>query len=171
MTLAVSRLGGSQTAPTFLSRTRALILEFLEVPAIKFCRIPVGIRFFIKGNRLENHKAEDRLTLRGIRILPRIGTTPEERSAPQDCRADIVIHGSFAKAAAEDSLDQSIDYCQILTKVQETVAEREYVLLETLAYAIRQSVLDTFHVAGVEVRVRKRPEILLNQLDFVEVSI
>jgi len=120
---------------------------------------------------LEDQKAEDRLTLFGIRISPRVGTTHEERSTPQTCLADIVIHGSFAKAAAEDSLDQSIDYCQILAKVQETAAERENVLLETLTYAIRQSVLETFHVADVEVKVRKRPKILRDQLDFVEISI
>jgi len=42
---------------------------------------------------------------------------------------------------------------------------------ETPPYAGRQSVLETFHVADVKIRMRKRSEILRGQLGYVEVYI
>jgi len=113
----------------------------------------------------------DKLKLSGIKIFPRIGVTPEERAAAQECQADVVISGDWSGAAATDDLARSIDYCLVLEKVRETAASREYVLLETLAHAIKQSVLTGFPVETVQVRVRKRPEVLRGMLDFVEIEV
>jgi 7,8-dihydroneopterin aldolase/epimerase/oxygenase len=115
--------------------------------------------------------SEDRMTLAGIKIYPRIGVTPEERSVPQECQADLILWGSFEAAAATDALDQSIDYCQILSAVQKIAEVREYNLLETLAYGIVQNILQNFPVAHVRVKLRKQPASLLNFLDFVEVEV
>jgi dihydroneopterin aldolase len=120
---------------------------------------------------LRSKKRLDRLKLSGIKIFPCIGVTPEERAAPQECRADVVISGDWSEAAVADDLAHSIDYCLILEKVRATAAEREYVLLETLAYAITQSVLTDFPVGNVKVNVRKRPSVLRDTLDFVEVEV
>jgi 7,8-dihydroneopterin aldolase/epimerase/oxygenase len=120
---------------------------------------------------LEHKKHADRITLSGIIISPRIGITSEERSSPQDCHADLTIWGDFKAAAATDSLNQSIDYCQILSVVQETALTGEYQLLETLAYAIIQKVLQNFSIIRTRVKIRKRPESLLGKLDFVEIEI
>jgi 7,8-dihydroneopterin aldolase/epimerase/oxygenase len=114
---------------------------------------------------------EDRMTLAGIKIFPHIGVTPEERRTPQECQADLTLWGSFEAAAATDALDQSIDYCQILSEVRKTVEVREYNLLETLAYAIMHTVSRRFPVARVRVKLRKRPAILLQDLDFIEVEV
>jgi len=109
--------------------------------------------------------------LSGIKISPRIGVTPEERSAPQECRADIIISGDWSDAAAADDLSRSIDYCLVVEKVRAVAASREYALLETLAYAIIKSVLADFPIWNVNVRIRKRPAILRDLLDFVEVEV
>jgi 7,8-dihydroneopterin aldolase/epimerase/oxygenase len=127
--------------------------------------------FTIKGNTLEHKKHEDRLNLSGIKIFPHIGVTAEERAIPQECQADLAIWGDFRNAAETDSLDQSIDYCRILDSVQDIAGAREYLLLETLAYAIIQEVLKKFAVQRTRVKVRKRPAILLDTLNYVEVEI
>jgi 7,8-dihydroneopterin aldolase/epimerase/oxygenase len=124
-----------------------------------------------EGIIVEHKKHADRITLSGIKIYPRIGVTAEERVSPQECHLDLRISGDFKAAAETDSLDQSTDYCQILAAVQETVSGREYQLLETLAYAIIQKVLKEFPVEQTRVRIRKRPAILVDKLDFVEVEI
>jgi len=116
-------------------------------------------------------KRPDRLKLSGIKIFPHIGVTPEERAAPQECEADVVISGDWSAAAATDDLADSIDYCLILEKVQTVAAEREYVLLETLVHAIVQKVLTDFPVGSVKVKIRKRPAVLRNLLDFVEIEV
>ena len=114
---------------------------------------------------------EDQITLAGVKIHPRIGTSPEERNAPQECQADLTLWGDFEAAAATDSLDKSIDYCQVLSMVQQTAGEREYSLLETLAYRIVRNVLQGFPVSRARVKLRKRPASLLGEIDFVEVEI
>ncbi len=114
---------------------------------------------------------ENRITLAGVKIYPRIGTTPEERSVPQECQADLILWGDFEAAASTDSLDKSIDYCQVLSAVQQTAGALEYNLLETLAYKIVRNVLQCFPISRARIKLRKRPEILAEKIDFVEVEI
>ena len=121
--------------------------------------------------RLKPARRPDRLKLSGIRIFPHIGVTSEERATPQECHADIVISGDWSASAATDDLAYSIDYCLILEKVRTAAAAREYVLLETLARAIVKIVLANFSVENVNVKVRKRPVVLRDLLDFVEIEI
>jgi dihydroneopterin aldolase len=118
---------------------------------------------------LISDRQPDKLKLSGIKIFPRIGVTPDERAAPQECQADVVISGDWSAAA--DDLSASIDYCLILEKVRMAAAAREYVLLETLVHVIAQGLLDDFPVGHVNVKVRKRPAILRNLLDFVEIEV
>jgi dihydroneopterin aldolase len=115
--------------------------------------------------------SEDRMTLAGIKIFPRIGITPDERSAPQECHADLSLWSSFEAAAAADDLDQSIDYCRVLSAVQKVAESREYNLLETLAYEIARTISQSFPIDRVRVRLRKRPSVLMQELDFVEVEV
>lgn len=114
---------------------------------------------------------EDRITLAGIKIRPRIGVTPGERRLPQPCQADIVIYGDFEAAASTDSLDRAINYSRVLAAVLETVNAREYNLIETLAYSIARAVLRLFPAVKVVVRVRKRPMSLVEKLDYIEIEV
>jgi dihydroneopterin aldolase len=114
---------------------------------------------------------QDQITLAGVKIYPRIGTSPEERGTAQECQADLTLWGDFEAGAATDALDKSIDYCQVLRSVQETAGAREYSLLETLAYRIVRAVLQAFPVNRVRIRLRKRPMSLRDQIDFVEVEV
>jgi dihydroneopterin aldolase len=123
------------------------------------------------GALLARKTWEDQITLAGVKIYPRIGTTPEERSVPQECQADIILWGDLEAAASSDSLDDSIDYCRVLSSVQKIAVAREYNLLETLAYKIVRNVLQSFPVSRARIKLRKRPAILLNEIDFVEVEI
>jgi dihydroneopterin aldolase len=120
---------------------------------------------------VRTEKPADRLRLAGIKIFPRIGVSPQERAMPQECQADLEILGDWAAAASSDDLGLSIDYCLVLDRVRETAVAREYILLEALAYAISERVLADFPVAGVGVKVRKRPVVLREKLDFVEVEV
>ncbi len=114
---------------------------------------------------------QDRITLSAVKIKPRIGTTPEERASSQECQVDLVLWGDFEAAASTDSLEKSIDYVRVLSLIQQTAIAQEYNLVETLAYKIVRKILQSFPVNRVSVKVRKRPEALRGQLDFVEVEI
>jgi 7,8-dihydroneopterin aldolase/epimerase/oxygenase len=115
--------------------------------------------------------SQDQITLAGVKLYPRIGTSPEERSAPQECQADLSLWGDFEAAAATGSLEKSIDYCQVLLTVQQTANEGDYTLLEALAYRIVRAVLRSFPVHRVKIKLRKCPASLVGQIKFVEVEI
>jgi dihydroneopterin aldolase len=116
-------------------------------------------------------RPEDRITLKGVRLNPRIGVTPGERRFPQLCRADITIWGDFESAASTDSLDKALDYTKLLQKALETARAEEFNLLETLAYRLARSILSSFPAQRVNVRIRKHPASLVEQLDFIEVEV
>ena len=114
---------------------------------------------------------ENRLTLANIQLMPRIGVTPGERRLPQLCQADVTVYGDFSAAASTDELDNAINYSKIHAAVLGSSHEREYNLIETLAYQIARDVLRSFPATRVSVRVRKRPASLAGKLDFVEVEV
>lgn len=114
---------------------------------------------------------QDRLSLVGVRLQPRIGVTPGERRVPQACSADITVWGSFEAAAAADDLTAAIDYTSVLEKIIEVAHGREYNLVETLAYRLARAVLQYFPAQRVNVIVRKQPATLAGSLDHVEVEV
>ena len=114
---------------------------------------------------------DDRITLAGVKLQPKIGVTPGERRMPQACDADVTLWGDFEAAGSTDSLDKALDYSRVLTRVIETAHSGEYNLLETLAYRISRDVLQGFPAKKVSVRIRKRPATLSGKLDFIEVEV
>ena len=47
----------------------------------------------------------------------------------------------------------------------------EFNLVETLAYRIVRAVLQSFPVSRVRIKVRKRPPVLSEQIEFIEVEV
>jgi len=115
--------------------------------------------------------SQDQITLAGVKLYPHIGISAEERSSAQECLADLTLWGNFEAAAAMDSLEKSIDYCQVLLSMQQTASACEYSLLETLAYRIVRGVLRSFPASRVRIKLRKRPAVLAGQIDFIEVEV
>jgi dihydroneopterin aldolase len=114
---------------------------------------------------------QDRISIVGVKIYPRIGITPEERSNPQECEADLTVWSNFQAAAAEDSLEKSVDYTKLVERAKATAVSCEYNLLETLAYRLVRDLLESFPVARVCVKLRKRPATLVGEIDFIEVEV
>jgi dihydroneopterin aldolase len=114
---------------------------------------------------------QDRISIVGLKIYPRIGITPEERSKPQECDADLTVWSNFQRAAAEDSLEKSVDYTKLVERAKATAVSCEYNLLETLAYRLVRDLLEGFPVARVCVKLRKRPAPLMGEMDFIEVEV
>ncbi len=113
----------------------------------------------------------DRITLAGVKIQPRIGVTPGERRLPQSCWVELSLWGDFEAAAATDNLHNTVDYGKVLQRVLEIAHEREYNLMETLAYRLARQVLQLFPVRRVTVRLRKRPAVLGERLEHVDVEV
>lgn len=118
----------------------------------------------------------DRIAIRGMRFLGRHGVELEERLEPQPIDVDVELEMDLARPAETDALDDTIDYAAVFSLVGEIVEGRSFRLLEALAGAVAQAVVnahgtDEPRLVAVEVRVRKPRAALPGEFTAVEVSV
>ena len=99
------------------------------------------------------------LELEGLELFGFHGAEEEERRAGQrflfDLRLEVVDD-----AARSDRLEDAVDYREVVAAVTAVSGGRRFALLEALASAVADAVLDRFPVERVHVRVRK-PDVRL----------
>lgn len=83
-----------------------------------------------------------RLFLTGIRGIGRHGANPGEKDSPQEFVVDLDVEVDVA----EDSLEGTADYRELIRAARGVVEGGSFDLLETLAHAVAQAVA---HRAGV----------------------
>jgi dihydroneopterin aldolase len=96
--------------------------------------------------------------LRGLALRGRHGAEEDERARGQTFLFDVEVE--VGDAARSDSLDDTVDYRDVARLVREISDGRAFVLLEALAAAVADAVLERLPVRRVRVRVRK-PEVQL----------
>jgi dihydroneopterin aldolase len=84
-----------------------------------------------------------------------IGTLPEERLVPQRVLATIEVEANTAGPAAEDRLEEAVDYTALAERVRRCAVEGRFQLLETLAERAARAIQEEFAVGGVRLEVRK----------------
>ena len=98
----------------------------------------------------------DRIILKGLPVGCVIGTLPVERTAPQTLFFDIELCGDFSRAGRTDDLNDAVDYIAAERCVKDFAAETSFQLLERLAYACGEKLLERFSLLDrVMLRIRK----------------
>lgn len=98
----------------------------------------------------------DKIILRNLRFLGCHGCLPQEQSNPQPFLIDIDLHTDLKKAATSDNLNDTINYAEVFTLVQQIVTKEKYRLLERLSQSIAKAILETFpRVTTVRICVHK----------------
>ena len=98
----------------------------------------------------------DKIILKGLPVGCVIGTLPEERTAPQTLFFDMLLCGDFSRAGRTDDLNDAVDYTAVERCVREYAAGTSFHLLERLAYACGQRLLDEFPLLDrVTLSIRK----------------
>jgi dihydroneopterin aldolase len=92
--------------------------------------------------------------LEALEVLGRHGASEEERAAGQAFLFDVRLE--ISDAALSDRLEDTIDYVQVAEAVRAVSDARQFHLLEALAAAAADAVIERFEVDRVQVRVRKR---------------
>jgi 7,8-dihydroneopterin aldolase/epimerase/oxygenase len=95
--------------------------------------------------------------LAGLEVRGRHGATPEEHERDQPFLFDLELELPEPQA---DRLDETVDYREVVELVREVSASRELQLLETLAAAVADALMQRFPLERARVRVRK-PEVRL----------
>ena len=97
----------------------------------------------------------DKIFLDELRIDTIIGIWDWERKIRQTVIIDLERSADIAKAAATDSVEDTLNYKSVAKRIQEFVGNSSFQLVETLAERIAGIIRDEFDVAWVKVRVHK----------------
>ena len=107
-----------------------------------------------EGEKLKMKSA--RLIVSKIELLGFHGCYGAERVKGNRFLVDLSVEGAFHKAFSTDSLEESVDYAQLVSAVREINRQRKYFLIESFADAIANGLLERFpKINKVIVRVEK----------------
>lgn len=97
----------------------------------------------------------DIIFLHEMKVDTIIGIWEWERKIRQTVVIDLEMSADIAKAAATDSVEDTLNYKQVAKRIKAFVGDSGFQLVETLAERIAGIVRDEFGVAWVRVRVNK----------------
>jgi len=97
----------------------------------------------------------DKIFLNELKVETVIGIWEWERKIRQTVVIDLEMSADITKAAATDSVEDTLNYKLVAKRIQQFVEDSSYQLVETLAEKIAAIVRDEFDVQWVKVRVNK----------------
>lgn len=101
----------------------------------------------------------DTIFLEQVKVQTKLGVPDWERMVPQTIILDIEISYDLSKSCQSDTIEDTIDYGQVVSRIRETLTEHSFKLVEALAEHICQMILREFGGLSVKVKVAK-PAIL-----------
>lgn len=114
--------------------------------------------------------APDRIFVSRIECSTHVGVGDAERRSKQALVIDVELWIDTRRAAESDSIEDSVDYGEIVARTVRLATEREYRLLEALAERVAGEVLDLGGQA-VRVLVRKPKPPIATSLEYVSVEV
>jgi dihydroneopterin aldolase len=97
----------------------------------------------------------DKIFLNELKVDTIIGIWDWERKIRQTVVIDLEMSADIARAAASDSVEDTLNYKSVAKRIQAFVGDSSFQLVETLAEKIAQIVREEFGVQWVRVRVNK----------------
>ena len=97
----------------------------------------------------------DIIFLHDLRIDTVIGIWEWERKIRQTVSIDLEMAADIRKAAASDSVEDTLNYKSVAKRLQQFVGDSSFQLVETLAEKVAEIVISEFDVPWVRVRLNK----------------
>ena len=101
------------------------------------------------------NKMKDIIYIKDLRVETIIGIFDWERKVKQEVSIDMEFPFDCKKAAATDSIDNTIDYKAICKGVIKFVEDSSFQLQESLAEGIAALVKEEYNVESIKLRVSK----------------
>ena len=98
---------------------------------------------------------EDSVHIEQLELFARIGVTDLEREQPQRLTASITIWPKVRFDFLHDDITQTTDYAELCSAVRDFAAARKDKLIETLAAALAEHLLQVFPIQQVQIELRK----------------
>jgi dihydroneopterin aldolase len=96
------------------------------------------------------------IRLEGLSLFGHHGARPYEKEAGQRLDMDLELDPVDDRAETTDRLADAVDYDHLYRTVREVVEGRSFHLLEALAAATAEAILERFQVRKVRVRIAKQ---------------
>lgn len=97
----------------------------------------------------------DTIYLHGLTVETVVGIWEWERRIRQKVVIDLEMGADIRRAAATDSIDDTLNYKAVAKRVQTFVGESGFQLVETMAERVATLVIEEFGVPWVQVRINK----------------
>lgn len=97
----------------------------------------------------------DTIFIHDLRVETRVGVYAWERELAQTLRIDADLGLASARVFETGELADAVDYAEVVAHVRTFAADHPHLLLERFAEALAQSILASFRVASVSVRIAK----------------
>lgn len=97
----------------------------------------------------------DIIFLQDLRIKTIIGIYDWERATRQTISLDLEMATDIRKAAASDSIEDTLNYKAVAKRLIQLVEESDFQLVETLAERITDIILNEFDVPWVKLHLHK----------------
>lgn len=104
---------------------------------------------------IANRISMDIIFLNDLRVDAVIGIYDWERRIKQTIVFDMEMGTDIRKAAASDTIDDTLNYKAVAKRVIEFVEGSEFQLVETLAERVAQLILDEFAVPWLRLKLNK----------------
>jgi 7,8-dihydroneopterin aldolase/epimerase/oxygenase len=96
----------------------------------------------------------DKIFISDFRLEILVGVYEWERRVPQTVQLDLEI-GLPARASRSDKIAETIDYAKVVARIEHSLAEHRFLLVEALAEHIAQLVLTEFKAPWIRASVTK----------------
>ena len=97
----------------------------------------------------------DKIFLKNLRLLTRIGLFEWEKQIEQIIRIDLEVGFNISKAAETDNVEYSLDYKSLSNSIKDYVNNNKHELIETLIENIAHLILNEFKVEYITLSISK----------------
>jgi len=99
------------------------------------------------------------------------GVSAPEKETGRRFEVDCELEADLAAPGSSDQLTDTVDYVAVYNSIREIVEGKAFSLIEKLALAIADRLLDSFPVYRVTVRVRKMIPPIPGNIDHIEIEV
>ena len=104
-------------------------------------------------------KTLNKIHLKGVKAYGYVGYLPEENVLGQWFEVDATLWVDFEKSTQSDDIEDTVNYISCIRKIETLIQTQKFKLIERLAGAISEVLLEDIKIEQVEVKIIKHPPI------------
>jgi len=116
----------------------------------------------------QEDKSGDQIHLEQLEVFAHIGVPDDERSSPQRLLFNMTFWPKRQERALADDIGRTVDYAAVCAETRKFVQARADRLIETLADALANHLLEVFEIQRITIELRK---FILPEVEFVSVTV